>query len=277
MSCQTHNIVATVARTPVMVDGVRIAHDAISREVQNHPAPTPVAAWTAAARALAVRELLLQEARRLGLQPNPIIDAEGRRETLEEAVVRALIDREIAMPVPSDEDCRRYYDNNRLRFRSADIHEASHILVAARRSDPATFAAARARAQVLLERLRVEEHSFADLAQAHSDCPSAAAKGNLGQLTKGATTVPFEQALLRLEPGEISGEPVETDYGFHIIRLDRRIGGALLPFEIVRGRIANYLMARARRTAIAQYVARLAARAEITGVEMPTPEDLRVY
>jgi peptidyl-prolyl cis-trans isomerase C len=277
MSCQVHAVIAAAGRARVTINGVAIPHDAISREVQNHPAHTPVAAWNAAARALAVRELLLQEARRLELMPEPTIDDEGRRETVEEALVRLLIEREVVTPVPNKEDCRRYYDNNHARFRSADIHEASHILVAARRSDPAAFAAARARALTLLAYLQAEEHTFADLAKAHSDCPSAAAKGNLGQLTSGATTPPFERALLQLEAGEISREPVETDYGFHIIRLDRRIDGALLPFEFVCGKIAEYLKERTRRIALAQYVARLAARAQIIGVEMPTPGDLRVH
>ncbi len=277
MSCSAHAAIAAAPRTPVTVNGVTIAHDAISREVQNHPAPTPIAAWTAAARALAVRELLLQEARRLDLDPDPVVDDEGRRETVEEALVRMLIEREVVTPVPGEDDCRRYYENNRARFRSTDIHEASHILLAARRGDPASFAAARERALALLAYLRAEPHRFAETAQAHSGCPSASAGGNLGQLTRGATTPAFERALLMLKPSEITLEPVETDYGFHIIRLDRRIDGTLLPFEIVRDRIADYLTDRTQRMAIAQFVVRLAAQAEVTGVELPTPGDLRVH
>ena len=71
--------------------------------------------------------------------------------------------------------------------------------------------------------------------------------------------------------------PVETRYGFHIIRLDRHIQGRQLPFALVRERIAEYVVERAHRTALAQYVARLAAQATITGVELPTPTDLRVH
>ncbi len=71
-------------------------------------------------------------------------------------------------------------------------------------------------------------------------------------------------------------EPVETRYGFHIVRLDRRIDGRELPFELVRDRIADYLSERSRRVAIAQYVARLAAMSEVSGVTLPTPADMRV-
>jgi peptidyl-prolyl cis-trans isomerase C len=64
--------------------------------------------------------------------------------------------------------------------------------------------------------------------------------------------------------------PVETRYGFHIIRLDRRAQGRELPFALVRERIAEYLTERARRLGLAQFMARLIARAEITGVSLPT-------
>jgi len=71
--------------------------------------------------------------------------------------------------------------------------------------------------------------------------------------------------------------PVETRYGFHIIRLDRVIPGRQLPFGLARERIAEYLTERAERMALAQFLARLAARAGITGVDLPSPTDLRVH
>jgi peptidyl-prolyl cis-trans isomerase C len=108
-------------------------------------------------------------------------------------------------------------------------------------------------------------------------CPSASSGGSLGQLTEGDTTPEFEQALLRLAPGETTAAPVETRYGFHIIRLDRVIPGRELPFALVRERIAEYLTERARRVGAAQYLARLASLARITGVELPSTTDLRVY
>jgi peptidyl-prolyl cis-trans isomerase C len=277
MDCSVRSIIASTARVPVTVNGVTIAHDAISREAQNHPAPKPIDAWRAAARALAVRELLLQEARRLGVCPMPVADDKGRRETDEEALIRGLIETEVATPTPDAASCARYYERNRSRFRSADIFEASHILIAARRDNADAYAAARERAHALLSHLQADPHRFAELAKAHSDCPSAASGGNLGQLTAGDATPEFEAALLALKPGEITGAPVETRYGFHIIRLEQRIAGRQLPFEAVASRIGNYLAERSRRVAIAQYIARLAGQAKLSGVELPTPSDLRVH
>jgi peptidyl-prolyl cis-trans isomerase C len=275
MSCSVRSVIAGAARVAVTVNGVAIAHDLISREAQNHPAAKPIDAWQAAARALAVRELLLQEARRLGLNCEPAADAEGRRETDEEALIRGLIEAEIATPTPDEASCRRYYDRNAARFTSADIFECAHILIAARRDRPEAFAAARERATAILAQVREVPGRFEALAAAHSDCPSRASGGNLGQITTGATTPEFERALLAMQAGEI-GPVVESRYGFHIIRLERKIEGRQLSFELVRERIADYLVDRARHTAIAQFVARLAARAQITGVELPTTADLRV-
>jgi peptidyl-prolyl cis-trans isomerase C len=276
MSCSAKAAIAGAARVPVSVNGVVIAHDTISREAQNHPAPKPIDAWKAAARTLAVRELLLQEARRLGLRPAPLSDGEGRRETDEEALIRGLIEAEVATPDADAQSCRRYYEQNRARFRSADIFEASHILVAARRDDASAFAAARERVETLHAHLCGRPGAFEALATAHSDCPSGTTGGNLGQVASGATTPEFERALVRLEEGQISA-PVETRYGFHIIRLERRIADAQLPFELVHAQIAAYLAERSQRLAIAQYVARLAARAQVSGVELARPDELRVH
>lgn len=191
-------------------------------------------------------------------------------------MIRILIEQEVATPDPDEDACRRYYERNRRRFRSAEIFEVAHILFAARRDDPASFERARNDAAAALGVLAQEPHRFAALAKAHSACPSREHGGNLGQITVGETTPEFEAAVMALDPGEMTPRPVETRYGFHIIRLDRRIAGAELPFELVHERIAAYLADRSQRTAVAQYIARLASAAKIEGVTLPQASDLRV-
>ncbi len=276
MGCSVKNAATQNLRKAVSVNGVPVPHDEISREAQNHPSPTPIAAWTAAARALAVRELLLQEARRSGLEAEPLSDGEGRTETDDEASIRILIEREVSVPTPDEAACRRYYEQNRRRFRSADVYEAAHILIAAPPHDQSAYAAARGRAATLIAAVRDAPERFAELALVYSACPSKAVAGNLGQLSAGDTTPEFDKALRAMTPGETSAEPVASRFGYHIIRLDRKIEGRQLPFEHVRDRIADYLIDRTRRTAIAQFVARVAARADVRGVDLPTPTDLRV-
>jgi len=275
MSCSVRDALLP-KRDRIAVNGVTIGRDAIARESQNHPSASPIKAWQAAAHALVVRELLLQEARRIGVTAVSCDDGEGRRETEEEALVRALIDQEVATPAADIETCRRYYEQNRHRFRSADLYEAAHILIPAAQGDKQGYAAAHALAAGLIVQLRERSEQFPDLARVHSACSSAAQGGNLGQISAGQTTPDFERALLALAPGTMTQEPVETRYGLHIIRLDRRIEGREFPFETVADRIADYLGESVRRRAIAQYIARLVSAATVTGMDMPGAAEYRV-
>jgi peptidyl-prolyl cis-trans isomerase C len=268
MSCA--NIGAAIAPSLkiVSVDGVAIPRETIAREAQHHPAHSPATAWNEAARALVIRQLLLDEARRLALEPAPLADGEGRRETDEEALVRQVIETQVKTPTPDDATCRRYYEQNRKRFRSSDLFEADHILFAAAPSDTLARQRAKSEAKATIAVLHAEPRRFGDLAKAHSACTSGQQGGTLGQITRGATTAEFEKALAALEPGETSKEPVETRYGFHIIRLGRRIDGRDLPFEAVHDRIADYLAEAVERRALAQYVSILAAAAAIVGIDL---------
>jgi len=255
----------------VSVNGVVIARKAIAAEVQNYPAANPGEGWRAATRALVIRELLLQEARRLQLAPVQELDPDGRKETEDDALVRALIAQEVAVPQADEATLERFYAANAARFTTPPLYEADHILIAARQDDAAAFAAARERAVALAAQLAATPERFAELARAHSACPSAALGGSLGQIGPGDTTADFERALARLAPGAISG-PVETRYGVHLIRLNRRIDGQRLPFAAVRERIRTYLEEHVQRQAAKQYIALLIGRAEICGIVLDGAE-----
>jgi peptidyl-prolyl cis-trans isomerase C len=248
---------------PVRVNGVEIAEAAILTEMQHHPAPSAGEAMRAAAEALAVRELLLQEARLLGLDPAPEGD-----ETGDEALVRRLIAREVASPRADAAACRRYYDNNPRRFRSPDAFDAQHILYAAPQDDPAARLAARGRAQSALECVLADPSLFEKLAREESDCPSRERGGRMGMVQRGDADPAFETYLMSLGDGEICGLPVETKYGFHVVRLLRRQEGRALPFEYVKDKIAAYLEERAWRWAVRHYVSILAGRGAVEGVPL---------
>jgi peptidyl-prolyl cis-trans isomerase C len=252
----------------VTVNNTEIPRAEIARETQNHPARSPFEAWKAAARALAIRELLLQEARRLDIVAQPMADDEGRRETEEESLVRQVIEREVITPKASAEDCQRYYAQNLRRFRSPAIFEASHILLVAPSGDQKARATARNQAGLVMAELQANPAAFAALARQHSACPSREVGGNLGQISPGQTVPEFEQALEALVVGVIHREPIESRYGFHIVRLDRRVDGRQLPFEMVHPRIAAYLEEHVRRTAICQYISLLAGRATVSGIDL---------
>jgi len=260
------------ARRSVTVNGVEISPAAIAAETQNHPAETPEAARDAAARALVVRELLLQEARRIGLAAEPQADDEGRRETDDEALIRAVLEREVRTPEADEPSCRRYYENNLARFTSPDIYEAAHILLSVAPDDKDDYAAAVREAETMIALIAERPERFGQFARERSACPSAAEGGNLGQLTRGQTVPEFETFLFALEDGQLCSVPVKTRYGVHVLRLDRKIAGRTLPFEAVKDRIAAYLADASWRRAASQYVRILAGRAEIMGVEIEKAE-----
>jgi peptidyl-prolyl cis-trans isomerase C len=254
----------------VVVNGETIPARDIAAEAQNHPAPPgkPGRAWTAAARALAVRALLLQEARRLGIVPEPREVAPGKRETGDEALIRAVIEARVAPSPPGEAACRAVYERDPGRFRAPTLYSAAHVLLPAAPGDADARRDAERVATALCAELAADPGAFDRLARAHSACPSREAGGRLGQLLAGETVPEFEAALDALEPGAITPVPVATRYGLHVIRLDARAEGAVLPFEQVSGRIAEMLEKAAWALAARRLVADLVARAEISGVDL---------
>ncbi|SET25231.1 peptidylprolyl isomerase [Oceanicella actignis] len=257
----------------VVVNGQRIPAAQVAAEAQHHAAPRgkPGLAWRAAARAMAVRALLLQEARRRGLRPAPAELAPGRFETEEEALIRALLDEAVAPPAPDEAAVRAEWARDPGRFRAPPLWEVSHILVQCDPRDAAAREAALRRARELAERVRARPRDFARIAQESSDCASRAAGGALGQLRPGDCAPEFEAALRRMSPGEITAEPVLSRHGWHVIRLEARADGPPLPYEAARGRILEAMEKAAWARAARAFVAELAARAQISGVDLAPP------
>lgn len=252
----------------VSVNGVSISRADIAREIQNHAAATPIAAWEAAARALVVRELLLAEAARLDLAPAPELDAEGLKETDEEALIRALLEQEVKVPKADHDTCQRYYDRNPSAFRTDDLHEVSHILLPAMKDDAAGRDAARESARAMLQSLQNGKATFEELALKHSACPSRELGGSLGQIGPGQTVPEFEAALAGMTPGTVHPAPVETRYGVHIVRVAHRIEGRAMPFDMVEDSIASRLEDASWHIAVRQYLTLLAGQADIRGIEL---------
>ena len=138
----------------------------------------------------------------------------------------------------SDEDLQRYYDENRSRYTQAEERRASHILIQAGSSvssDGRTKA--KARAEALLDQVRRDPASFAEVARKNSeDTGSAEQGGDLQFFGRGAMVKAFEDAAYAMKVGEISNL-VETDFGYHIIKLDGTRGGEVRPFAEVRAEI----------------------------------------
>jgi len=255
---------------PVTVNGVTIAPEAIAAEAQNHPAPKgqPRSAWQAAARALALRELLLQEASKQGIAPAPIQIEEGKWETDEEALVRQLLESAIAPSKVDEARLRIVYEESPDQFRGPSLFEAAHILFAAAPDDPPARTKARQLAEAALEELKRDPRRFATLAAEYSACPSRANGGLLGQLASGDTVPEFEAALGTMQQGQICDAPVDSRYVSHLVRLDARVRGEVLPFSAVLPHLREAQEKADWVRASRAYVEALAARADVTGVDL---------
>lgn len=248
------------------VNGATIPEDAIARETGLHAdAPDPGAA---ARRTLALRELMLQRAGELGLLENGLprerVTFSGRDD--EDDVIAKVLEAEVLTPQPSADECRRYYETHPERFTSGDLVEARHILFAITPGTPVM--ALREHAERVLADIRAAPAGFAARAQELSNCPSGQHGGKLGQFGRGDMVPEFDRAIFGMQGTGVLPTLVTTRYGFHIVAVERRIPGQRLPFEVVAGRVADYLAARVEERALKQYVEVLAGRAEVIGAEL---------
>lgn len=138
----------------------------------------------------------------------------------------------------TEEDLRKYYEENATRYGVPEERRASHILIKAERSAPADERAkAKAKAEALLADVRKNPASFAEVAKKNSqDEGSAVNGGDLDFFGRGAMVKEFDAAVYAMKQGEISNL-VETDFGFHIIQLTGARGGEKKSFDAVRGEV----------------------------------------
>lgn len=250
----------------ITVNGLHITIEQINEEVQYHPAETLVDAKNDAMRALVIREILIQEAVRQGLceRDNAVSNAE--------AVIEELLKREIDIPEADVNICKHYYESNQNRFYTAPLFEVSHIFFPAPPGDTEARHKARHKAKNVLAQLTEQPALFEKMAKEYSACESAKQGGHLGQITKGQTVPAFEAALNKMQAGELSAAPVESEVGFHIIKVHEREDGRLLPFENVKDWIADFLKQQSWQRGVSQYIQILAGNADISGYQLKSSD-----
>jgi len=120
----------------------------------------------------------------------------------------------------SADEVKQFYEQNLKQYAQGDERQASHILIAVdAKASAAEKQAARAKAGQLLQQARQNPAGFTELARKNSQDPGSAAKGgDLGWFPRGAMTKPFDDVVFQMKAGEIAG-PVESEFGYHIIRL----------------------------------------------------------
>jgi foldase protein PrsA len=135
----------------------------------------------------------------------------------------------------SEQDIKDYYD------KAADVVSASQILIKPRGNSPEAKKEAKKKAEQMLARIRNGE-DFRKLAATESNCGSNAngLAGSIGEFARGQMVQEFEDAAFALPEGGLS-DVVETQFGYHIIRIDKKSKRPLPPIEQIKGKIAEDL------------------------------------
>ena len=222
-------------------------------------------------RQRACTELLRQAAQRAGLLD--AADAASVDGVISEAASQAIeawIEREIEIPEPSDEACRRYHAAHAARFSNGERAQLRHILFAV---TPGTdVVALRNRAEACLLDVRCHDgrqSGFAEAARALSNCPSGLDGGELGWLAPADCAPEFAREVFG-DTREVGVLPrlVHSRFGLHVVEVLAREGGTAQPFEAVRGAVAMLLRQQAYVTALRQLLQVLAGAATLEGVDL---------
>jgi peptidyl-prolyl cis-trans isomerase C len=196
--------------------------------------------------ALVVAELLAQEAQRAGLDKNPRISAmiEFQRKEL---LGRALLDDYLRKRPIAEETIRAEYDKAKERAGGTE-YRVRHILVPTEKE-----------ARDLIARIKTRKAKFEDLAKKHSQDPSAGNGGDLGWVAPAGLVTEFAEAMTKLKKGELGDNPVQTRFGWHVIRLDDVRPLQFPTYEEARERIVQQL----QQIAIRNYVRELGSTAKV--------------
>jgi len=164
-----------------------------------------------------------------------------RAEVREQAIRSRVIDRKVRSGIRiRDEDIEIYYQRNAARFKLDEEIKARHILfVVPSGADRQEIEEVRKRALEVLDKAKGGE-DFETLAKIYSEGPTASSGGDLGFFKRDVMVKEFSDAAFALEPGEISGI-VRSSFGYHIIKLEERRGGTLMPLEDARDKIRDIL------------------------------------
>lgn len=187
------------------------------------------------------------------------IKADARRDLSIARLIEAEISQRVALKPGQAED---FYKNNPDRFTEPERVRASHILIAAENADAAAKAQAKTKAGQILKDLKAGK-DFAALARQHSQDPDSAVNGgDLGFFAQGQMVGPFNDVAFSLKPGATS-DLVETQFGYHIIRVAEKQPGRTVPLEEVRPRLDEYLKHQNRESETESFVKALRAKSKV--------------
>ena len=152
-----------------------------------------------------------------------------------ELLIQRTVEDVLSKVVVTEEEAEAYYNDNKSEFQEPERVSAKHILMESEE-------------EIKEVRAKIEagEMTFEEAAREKSTCPSSAQDGNLGEFSRGMMVPEFEQAAFELEVGEVS-QPVKTQFGFHLIKVEKKIEASIKSFEEVKDQVIQKLTATAQQ------------------------------
>ena len=223
-------------------------------------------------RQRACSELLRQTAIAQGLlEASDTASADGILSEQASDAIDALIERQIAIPEPSEDACRRHHAAHLASYSSGEKIEVRHILFAV--TPGIDVAALRQRAESTLLDVRCHDgndadHGFSKAASTLSNCPSGGEGGHLGWLGASDCAPEFAKELFGQTDVGVLPRLVHSRFGFHVVEVLAREPGVVQAFEAVHGAVAMALRQSTYVTALRQYLTLLAGQATVLGVDL---------
>ena len=185
---------------------------------------------------LIAQKLFLMDAQKNLMEREPEFKEQLKR-VKEEMLTNYAIKKAVEKVRVTDDEIQKFYDENPDQFEAGTTYNASHILVETEE-----------KALEIAAQINAGEISFEDAAKANSTCPSGQQGGELGDFGHGQMVPEFEQACDALEVGEMSA-PVQTQFGWHLVKLNKKEDGGKMELAEVKEQIRQALMQQKQQAA----------------------------
>ncbi|MGL4740476.1 MAG: peptidylprolyl isomerase [Sarcina sp.] len=152
-----------------------------------------------------------------------------------ELLIQKTVDDVLSKVIVTDAEAQAYYDENKAEFEEPERVAAKHILMDSEEDIKA-----------LRDKIVAGEISFEEAARESSTCPSKAQDGNLGEFSRGMMVPEFEEVAFEIAVGEVS-EPVQTQFGYHLIKVEEKKDAAVQAFDAVKEAVVRKLSATAQQ------------------------------
>ncbi len=157
--------------------------------------------------------------------------------------------------VVKDADIKKYYDEHKDKFKQPAELKASHILVKTKKEAQDIIAT--------LNKSKNLKADFTKMAKTKSTGPSGANGGELGWFAPNKMVKPFSDAAMKLDVGTITKQPVQTQFGYHVIYLDDKKSSSFVPFQTAKNQIKQYLGQKLFQEKIGEIIKQKRAKANI--------------